>query len=148
MASVPRQVLNELGELGKSILTEAVKAPGSIAGEAIPGTKPSTTPQQKSTSEDPNKNPSPLDDMMKETDQSRLLGIARKALEYLAVPRTREPTVRERHDQEDEAIREQKEKEAKIEAQMAPVAAPKGKVRGDLFGAKQSTEKSPNVRQD
>jgi hypothetical protein len=148
MKNIPRQVGEALGELGKSILTETVKVPGSIAGEAIPGTKPSITPQQQSVTEESSKNPTPLDKMTQEKDQTRLLGIARKALEYLAAPPNPEPTVSERHDQEDALKRREQEKEANEAAAMAPVTAPKGKKRGDLFGTKQSTEKSPNIRQD
>lgn len=148
MKNVPGQVLNELGELGKSILTETVKAPGAIAGEAIPGVKSSASFQKAEEAKHPDSKPSPLDELTQEKDQTRLLGIARKALEYIAVPRQKEPTVRERLDREEADAKQRQEETAVKEARMAPVAPPKGKKRGDLFGTKQSTEKSPNVRQD
>ena len=147
MKNIPGQVLNELGELGKSIVSETVKIPGSIAGEAIPGSKPPATPQQRVT-EAPGTHPTPLDALTDEKDPTRLLGIARKALQYLARPaESQEPTVRERLDREDALKRQQQEKEEKSAAAMAPVAVPKGKKRGDLSGVRQ-LEKNPNVRQD
>jgi len=149
MKNIPGQVGDELGELLKSVGSETVKAPGAIAGEAIPGGKSSASPQQPGESVQKSGKRTPLDELTETDDRKRQQEIARRALGYLARPvQTPEPSVRERLDREAALKRQEETKEAEKAAQMAPVAVPKGKKRGDLFGPKQSTEKNPNVRQD
>lgn len=158
MPGIPGQIIGELGELGKKVGGEAAKVPTDIAGKALEslgvtsGKKQQTNPLVKPQGENaPAEEKGAWEKIDTETDEKIKRAIAREALAQLARrAQTKEPSVWERRQQEEKEKEENKVKQAAEAVQMAPIAVPKGKRRGDFYGlgAKQSSEKSRNVRQD
>lgn len=124
---------DELGDLGKSIVREAVAVPKDIAGKALEslGTPTSQKPQQQ---------------------KPTTAASARAALAALAgPPKPKEPSVWERMQAEAEQKKEmRKHQRAQAAEQALPVVKPK-RARGDLYGIKAkkfSGEVGKNIRQD
>ncbi len=150
---------DELGELGKNIVREAVAVPKDIAGKAMEslGVSSGKKQQQQTNSGNPkdsrNLEKGPLDPMKAAKDQQAKQAVARAALAQLAggTQRQKEPTVWERQVQEAEQKKElakQQQKQASAQ-QLAPVSSKRK--RGDLYGMKakkNTTEVGRNVRQD
>lgn len=142
----PGQIIGELGELGKQIGSEVIKAPKEIAGqtlESLGGTSGKKQQSQTISGKQSESKPTPLDQL----DQKK----ARAALEYLAgKPKKREPSVWERIQKEEEHKKEQVAKQAAQVATTAPVFTPSKPKRGNLYGvsSKASLEKKTQVRQD
>ena len=160
MGTLPGQILSELGEIAKQTGTEAAKVPSDVVGSALEslGGSSNTGQTRVSKSQPETHNPetprekTPLETFQLTQDETLKRTIAREALKQLAGRYGGQPgpTVQERL-----AAAAQEEEEKKLEqiataAQMAPLTAPRGKRRGDLFGirGKQSSEVSRNVRQD
>ncbi len=158
MPGIPGQIIGELGELGKKVGGEAAKVPTDIAGKALEslgvasGKKqqapPVVKPQgESSTSEEGGA----WEKIDSESDEKIKKAMAREALAQLVRRgKVKQPSVWEKKLQEEKEKAEDQAKEAAAAAQMAPIAVPRGKRRGDLYGlgAKQSSEKSRNIRQD
>ncbi len=147
--SIIGNITEELGELGKKVVTEAVKAPVDIAAQVFekgktvkgqqaqqtPGTEPGSKPEK-----------TPLDQAAETKDQT----IARAALEYVAgkYKKSPEPSVHERKQMEETEKKETSKKQVAAAAwQQLPQtgSAPR---RGDLrnVSKKQAgTETSKNV---
>lgn len=152
---------DELGEIGKSIVREAVAVPKDVAGKAMESLGVSsgkTQGQQQKQGQQVQVDQkggekSPLDQLQLAKDQQVKQAIARSALAQLAggVQKQKEPTVWERREQEAEKKKELvKQQKKQASAQQLPVIQSKRK-RGDLYGmkAKKNTaEVGKNVRQD
>lgn len=150
---------DELGDLGKNIIREAVAVPKDIAGKAMEsfgvssGKKPQQQTNSGNTKDSRNLEPKPLDQLKATQDQQAKQAIARAALAQLAGggQKQKEPTVWEKAQQEAEQKKElskQQQKQATSQ-QLSPVQSKRK--RGDLYGmkAKKNTmEVGRNVRQD
>ncbi|MFZ5845564.1 MAG: hypothetical protein ACOY0S_03800 [Patescibacteria group bacterium] len=142
--SIVGQITEELGELGKKVVTETAKVPKDIASRALESLESSPI-----TEESAKAGPWEKFDELKDEEVKRAM--ARAALAQLAgKPRPKEPPIVERLEQEEREKKEAAAKQAAVAAQMAPIAVPRGRRRGDLYSlsAKASSEKSRNVRQD
>lgn len=150
---------DELGDLGKHIIREAVAVPKDVAGKAMEslGVSSGKKPQSQTDSGNPkdsrNVEPRPFDAMKDAKDQQSKQAIARAALAQLAGggQKQKEPGIWERQQQEAEQKKEQARQQQKQAAaqQLSPVQSKRK--RGDLYGmkAKKNTaEVGKNVRQD
>lgn len=150
---------DELGDLGKNIIREAVAVPKDIAGKAMEslgvssGKKPQQQQGKQGLLDQKAGEKGPLDAMKDAKDQQSKQAIARAALAQLAVggQKQKEPTVWEREQQEAEQKKEQVRQQQKQAAaqQLSPVQSKRK--RGDLYGMKakkNTTEVGKNVRQD
>lgn len=155
---VPGQIIGELAELGKQVGEETAKVPQDVTGKALESlgvvsskkqqANPVVKPQEENAVVEEKGAWEKIDS---ETNEKVKKAIAREALAQLVSRvRPKEPSVWERNQQEEIEKKENRAKQIAAAAQMAPVAVPKGKRRGDFYGlaAKQSSEKSRNVRQD
>ena len=150
---------DELGELGKNIIREAVAVPKDVVGKAMEslgvssGKKPQQQTNAGNTKDSRNVEQKPFDPIKAAKDQQAKQAVARAALAQLAGggQKQKEPTVWERQVQEAEQKKElakQQQKQATI--QQLPAIQSKRK-RGDLYGMnakKNTTEVGRNVRQD
>ncbi|MEK7141915.1 MAG: hypothetical protein AAB800_05255 [Patescibacteria group bacterium] len=150
---------DELGDLGKNIVREAVAVPKDIVGKAMEslGVSSGKKPQQQTNSGNPkdsrNLDKGPVDQLNAAKDQQAKQAVARAALAQLAggTQRQKEPTVWEKAQQEAEQKKElAKQQQKQATTQQLPVIQSKRK-RGDLYGMKakkNTTEVGRNVRQD
>lgn len=153
---------DELGDLGKNIVREAVAVPKDVVGKAMESLGVSSGKKSGGTgsrsagqvAQDPKAGEKgPLDPLNAAKDQQAKQAIARAALAQLAGggQKQKEPTVWERAQQEAEQKKElakQQQKQANTQ-QLAPASSKRK--RGDLYGmkAKKNTmEVGRNVRQD
>ncbi len=137
MAGVAKQIIGSFEDIGKGIATESIKAVTDVTGKALESLGTPKGKQQK-----------PKND---EEDKKVDKVTARSALEYLASPKPKEPTVYEKNQKEleerNQLIQKQKEEKAKLELK-EPTLTPK---RGNLLGLtkqKAGSETSKNVRGD
>lgn len=152
---------DELGDLGKHIIREAVAVPKDLAGKAMEslgvssGKQQGQKQQQVQLSQNDQKagEKGPLDAMKTAKDQQVKQAIARAALAQLAggAQKQKEPTVWEKQQQEAEQKKELAKQQQKQTAaqQLSPVQSKRK--RGDLYGMKakkNTTEVGKNVRQD
>mgnify|MGYP001588067527 FL=1 len=150
---------DELGDLGKNIVREAVAVPKDIVGKAMEslGVSSGKKPQQQTNSGNPkdsrNLDKGPVDQLNAAKDQQAKQAVARAALAQLAggTQRQKEPTVWEKAQQEAEQKKElAKQQQKQATTQQLPAIQSKRK-RGDLYGMKakkNTTEVGRNVRQD
>ena len=150
---------DELGDLGKNIVREAVAVPKDIVGKAMEslGVSSGKKPQQQTNSGNPkdsrNLDKGPVDQLNAAKDQQAKQAVARAALAQLAggTQRQKEPTVWEKAQQEAEQKKElAKQQQKQATTKQLPVIQSKRK-RGDLYGMKakkNTTEVGRNVRQD
>lgn len=140
---------DEIGDLGKNIIREAVAVPKDIAGKALEslGTSSGQKQQQQQTG-------SAADAAKKESGEQRIkASVARAALAQLAgvKPKQKEPSVWEKIQAEAEQKKElSKQQQQQAAVQQLPVVKSK-RPRGDLYGLKAkkaSGEVGKNVRQD
>jgi len=134
------QITEELGELGKKVVKETVKAPVDIATGVF---KKDEAPKEEKT---------PLDDIAAVTEQKEKQSIARTALEWLAGGRKKqpEPGVYEKIQGEKvQRIQAKEEQAKKVAFNVLPKTGSKPKP-GSAFAVKQQagSETSRNVRQD
>lgn len=158
MPGIPGQIIGELGELGKKVGSEAAKVPTDIAGKALEslgvasGKKQQTSSAVKSQGESTaSEEKGAWEKIDSESDEKIKKAMAREALVQLVRrAKPKQPSVWEKKLQEEKEKVEDQSQQAAAAAQMAPIAVPRGKRRGDLYGlgAKQSSEKSRNIRQD
>lgn len=139
---------DELGDLGKNIVREAVAVPKDVVGTALESLGVSGGQKQKQqTTATP-------DDTKKEPSEPQIkASIARVALQELAggKPKQKEPSVWEKIQAEAEQKKELgKKQQQQAAAQQLPVVKSK-RPRGDLYGMKAKkvgSEVGKNVRQD
>ncbi|MBI5620240.1 hypothetical protein HY949_00500 [Candidatus Gottesmanbacteria bacterium] len=152
---------DELGELGKTIVREAVAVPKDVAGKAMESLGVSSgkkqgqqqTQVQQGQNDQKSGEKGPLDPLKAAKDLQAKQAVARAALAQLAggTQRQKEPTVWEKQVQEAEQKKElakQQQKQAASQ-QLTPVSSKRK--RGDLYGMKakkNTTEVGRNVRQD
>lgn len=130
--SIIGQISEEFGEIGKRVVTEAVKAPKDIAGKALESLGTASPKLQKSSPQPTKSNEA--------TARAALEEIARRR------PKSKEPSVRERIEMEE---KQKKEAEAKKQEQVTKMElkpTPSKPKRGNLFHV--GIEKNRNVRQD
>lgn len=149
---------DELGDLGKNIIREAVAVPKDIAGKAMESLGVSSGKkqgQQQKQGQQGQKvdEKGPLDQLGIIKDQQTKQAIARAALAQLAGggQRQKEPTVWEKQVQEAEQKKEQARQQQKQASTQQLQAVSSKRKRGDLYGmkAKKNTmEVGRNVRQD
>lgn len=151
---------DELGDLGKNIIREAVAVPKDIAGKAMEslGVSSGQKPKQSSSvgqgqQDQKNGEKGPLDQLKATQDQQAKQAIARAALAQLAGggQKQKEPTVWERQVQEAEQKKEQARQQQKQASTQQLQAVSSKRKRGDLYGMKakkNTTEVGRNVRQD
>lgn len=127
---------DELGDLGKNIVREAVAVPKDIAGKAIESLGSSSGQKQQQTQSPPTK------PAQARTALAELAGIK---------PKQKEPTVWEKIQAEAEQKKELgKQQQQQAAAQALPAVKSK-RPRGDLYGMKAKkagSEVGKNVRQD
>lgn len=154
--SIIGQITEELGELGKQVVTETVKAPKDIAGKALEslGASSGKTQQGKQTSATPpqgTEKPA-VEEFSKTGDESVKREIARRALEELSgkKPQPKELSVWEKIQKEEEEKKELEKKKKEAAAKQALPQQSSKRRRGDLYGikAKKSSVENRNVRQD
>jgi hypothetical protein len=138
MAGVAKQIIGSFEDIGKDVVREAIKVPKDIAGKALESLGTSTQKSQiPKTPQSP-----PIPQQSPRRWLAELAGSANKQ---------KEPTVQERHVQEDREKNEKETKQAVTAQKMAPIITGSSKPkRGNLYGIKQkaSSEMSKNVRQD
>ncbi len=154
MTSILGHVTEELGEIGKKVVTETAKIPGDVAGKALEslGGSSSKKIQGSQTAGKPTEK-TPLDAFGEAKGEKAKREIARAALEYIAGvrPKPKEPSVWERIQAE---VEQKNQQQAQQQAQSAKQQLPntgRRRPRGDLYGIKAkraSAEMSRNVRQD
>ncbi len=139
---------DELGDLGKNIVREAVAVPKDITGKALESLGVSSGQKQKTQTA------STPDASKKESSNQKVnASIARAALAEIAgvTPKKKEPSVWEKIQAEAEQKKEiTKQQQQQAAAQALPLVKSK-RPRGDLYGmkAKKNTaEVGKNVRQD
>lgn len=139
---------DELGDLGKNIVREAVAVPKDVVGTALESLGVTSGQKQKQqTTATP-------DATKKEPGEQKIkTSIARAALQELAgvKPKQKEPTVWEKIQAEAEQKKElAKQQQKQASTQQLPAIQSKRK-RGDLYGMKAKkagSEVGKNVRQD
>lgn len=138
---------DELGDLGKNIVREAVAVPKDIVGTALESLGVSGGQKQKQqTTATP-------DVTKKEPGEQKIkASVARAALQELAgiKPKQKEPSVWEKIQAEAEQKKELGKQQQQAAAQQLAPASSKRR-RGDLYGMKakkNTTEVGKNVRQD
>lgn len=152
--SIIGAMTEELGELGKQIVSETVQAPKDIAGKALEsvglssgGKKQGQTAKPMSSAAEPGSQA----EADQRHSQELKKAIARQALAELAGGKKRsEPGVWERIQKEEEQKKEaKKQQKAQAAKTNLPQVSSKRK-RGDLFGmkAKKAATENKNVRQD
>ncbi|MBU1327294.1 hypothetical protein KKB64_03815 [Patescibacteria group bacterium] len=142
------QITEELGELGKTVVSEAAKVPSDIAGKALESMGSSSGKKQSQ------KSSGALGQLEATIDENVKKAIARAALEELAGLRKtkpKEPSVWERIQKEEEEKKELALEKAKAAAYQTLPQGGSKQPKGDLYGVKAkraSAEMSRNVRQD
>ena len=139
---------DELGDLGKNIIREAVAVPKDVAGKALEslGVSSGQKPKQQTAST--------FDASKKEpSDQKVNASIARAALAEIAgvTPKKKEPSVWEKIQAEAEQKKELAKQQQQQAASQQLAPATSKRKRGDLYGMKakkNTTEVGKNVRQD
>lgn len=150
---------DELGDLGKNIIREAVAVPKEVVGKAMEslGVSSGKKPLQQTNSGNPkdsrNLDKGPVDQLNAAKDQQAKQAVARAALAQLAggTQRQKEPTVWEKAQQEAEQKKEQARQQQKQATTQQLPAIQSKRNRGDLYGMKakkNTTEVGRNVRQD
>ncbi|MDP1722521.1 MAG: hypothetical protein Q8L37_04910 [Candidatus Gottesmanbacteria bacterium] len=153
---------DELGELGKNIIREAVAVPKDVVGKAMEslgvssGKKPQQSRRAGSSSagqDQKSGEKGPLDPMKAAKDQQAKQAVARAALAQLAGggQKQKEPGVWERQVQEAEQKKELAKQQQKQASTQQLAAVSSKRKRGDLYGMKakkNTTEVGRNVRQD
>ena len=139
---------DELGDLGKNIVREAIAVPKDIAGKALESLGVSSGQKQQQPTG------TAADAPKKESGEQKIkASVAREALAQIAgvKPKQKEPSVWEKIQAEAEQKKElSKQQQQQAAAQALPVAKSK-RPRGDLYGLKAkkaSGEVGKNVRQD
>ena len=139
---------DELGDLGKNIVREAIAVPKDIAGKALESLGAASGQKQQ------HQTGTAADAPKKESGEQKIkASIAREALAQIAgvKPKQKEPSVWEKIQAEAEQKKElSKQQQQQAAAQALPVAKSK-RPRGDLYGLKAkkaSGEVGKNVRQD
>lgn len=157
MAGIGGQILGELGELGKQVGTEVVKAPTDIVGSALESLGGTSGKKQQSGaatvatpgSEKP-VSTGPWQEIDTLKDKHAKEAIARAALAQIAgnKPKAKELSVWERMQKEDQEKKELAKKQGPPMPKIASPTSAKGK--GDLFGvkAKQAQAEKKSIRQD
>jgi len=146
---IHRPIIGSFEDIGKDVVSEAVKAPTDIA-EKILESLTGTTGAKGQQGKQQQKPDGALGKMEETKDQKVKKSIARSALQQLATPNKQEQPEYEQKKKEEEQRKEmEKKQKEKIAAQELPKMSSK-KRRGDLYGiqGKSSSEKSRNVRQD
>ncbi len=148
---------DELGELGKHVVKEVVKAPKDIAGKALESLGASSSPKgQQGVAQSVTTKPegaSAVSQLDQTKDQQFKKTIARAALSEIAgvKQKQKEPTVWEKIQAETEQKKQTaKQQQQQASSQALPVMTSKRK-RGDLYGMKAKkagSEVGKNVRQD
>lgn len=154
---VVRQIIGSFEEIGKDVAKQTGSVPKDIVGKALEslgGAKTSKTqvsPKTPPSPESKTAEPNPVEQIDEVKDEKTRRTIARRALEYLAGKRPKEPTAREKQEMEEkqrqEAVKRQQAEVEKMKLK-EPTTAPK---RGNLWGItkqKAGSETSRNVRQD
>lgn len=157
MPTVPGQIFETLGELGKTVATETGKVPAEIAGKALESLGAAKSGQGTQTVKTPaateaSRIPDEWDSIDKVEDAKVKQAVARAALSAL-IRRAKqsEPSVWERTQKEAE---EEKAKKIALAAKAAQEVLPQTsqkRPRGDLYGIKAkrgAAEMSRNIRQD
>lgn len=137
----------ELGELGKQIVSEVVQAPKDIVGTALESVGLGGGKKQKSQT----KPTQPQDEGEQAHQLDLKKAIARQALAELASgKKQKEPGVWERIQKEEEQKKEQKKLQADANKKASLPQTSSKRKRGDLYGmkAKKSSAENKNVRQD
>ena len=145
----------ELGEIGKQIISETVQAPKDIVGTALEsvgvGGGKKQKKQQTATNLPAGRQAQEAADNQAKSEEVKR-AIARAALEELAgVKRQKEPTVWEKIQQEESQKKEQQKAQSAANAKASLPQVSSKRKRGDLFGLKakkSSTEIGKNTRQD
>jgi len=155
MASIPGQIIEELGELGKTVGGEVVKTPKDIAGRAVESLGATSGGKSKAAavaSAGANQEPGKLAEFAAAGSLETKRAVARAALAELAArPKPKEPAVWERHEQEEERKRQQQTQAAAGAAAAVLPDTGSKHPKGDLYGIKAkrgAAEMSRNVRQD
>lgn len=154
--SIIGQITEELGEIGKKIVTETVKAPVDIAAQVFEKGAKTNTQQKGNTTPGEPKGPkehTPLDEIGETSDENVKRAIARKALEYILYgkQRSQEPSVYEKKMMEEKQKKDETKNRAAASAWQSLPNTGAARKRGDLrnISKKQSgAETSRNVRQD
>jgi len=149
------QITEELGDLGKKVVTETAKVPGDVAGVALESlTRTSgTTRQGSQTAGGKPAGETPFDAFAKAKDEESKRRIARAALEYLAgvCSKPKKLSVWEEVQMEVEEKRQQKiQQQVQAAKRVLPETGSK-RPRGDLYGIRSkraAAETGRNVRQD
>lgn len=152
------QITEELGELGKTVVGEAAKAPSDIAGKALESMGSSSWKKQGHQAirctPGESKSLGALGHLETTDDENVKNAIARAALEELAGLRKtkpKEPSVWERIQKEEGEKKELAAQKAKAAAYQKLPQGGSMRPKGDLYGIKVkrgSAEMSRNVRQD
>lgn len=153
-SGIAGQIIGSFEDLGKDIARETVKAPVEIVGIALEGgsSQKAQSGNPPATAKPGAKENTPMDEIAKSKDERTRRSMARRGLEYLAAkPVQKEPSVREKIEQEEEQKKKMAEAQ-KIESrkQQLPKMSSRAK-RGDLRGItkqKSGAETSRNIRGD
>lgn len=146
MKSIGKKVVGQLGQLGKKIGTETVKAPVEIAKAAVEGSKsakgPSGVIMEKGVPKKSELSSGPWSNIDREKDQKKKAAIARAALkEFAKKPIRKEPSVYERIQQE-QLQKKQMLAKQQMQQRMAKLPEIKGKdKRGTAFAHKKLRKK-------
>ena len=139
---------DELGDLGKNIVREAIAVPKDIAGKALESLGVSSGQKQQQPTG------TAADAPKKESGEQKIkASVAREALAQIAgvKPKQKEPSVWEKIQVEAEQKKElSKHQQQQASAQALPAVKSK-RPRGDLYGMKAKkagSEVGKNVRQD
>ncbi len=155
--SIIGKITEELGELGKKVVTETAKAPVDIAGQLFEkGSNPKATvqPGQESQKElAGEKEKTPLDELDQAKDEKVKREMARSALEWIMGKRKKppKPSVYEEKQAEGEQKKEKTKQQSAVAAWQKLPDTGRAPKRGDFrnIAKKQAgTETSRNVRQD
>jgi hypothetical protein len=164
--SIPKQIIGEMGDLGREIIKDTAKAPADLLGKALESIGTSSNPQHAqgglvqtilggggNTSEGgtggSGNSQNPFQQMKQANSQQTKAAIARSALEYLTTPpKQKEQSIFEKQKMEEEQKKEMLKKQNEMQAkQTIQMAKPKPK-RGALFAAKKQSnmEQKQNVK--
>ena len=154
--SIIGQITEELGELGKQVVTETAKVPGDVAGTLLESFGSSSSPKgrqvptaQSSVSKTPDAGPWNTIDTLK--DRKEKSQFARSALsQFSQEPQQRKPSVWEQIQMENQQKKDYEKEQKELQSKALPTLTYK-KPPGNLYGigVKQSpTERGKNARND
>lgn len=153
--SIIGQITEELGEMGKQVVTETAKVPGDVAGTLLESFGSSSSPKGRQMPPSHAKVPETQDagpwntiDTMKDPKQKAQS--ARSALsQFSQKPERRKPSIWEQIQMEVQQKKEQEKEQKEMQNKALPKLSYK-KPPGNLYGigAKQTSTERKNTRND